>query len=206
MANPLQKAADIASANLPYVFTRLGTPTIVAAAPGTSPYPGTAPPIASVQEGNPVSSIYVENADDWTNPAYTPQLLRHEDAHRVINNWPQKLQNAMPPINKNDPYGYGGTSGLQAIGGDPLKLSQEQNGILQQQIQAMKQRKEPLPSIYRTYERKFQEVPLSVMQPTDPNGTTVNTLPRDPGLPPDYNPQTGTIDPSSSLYRIARRK
>lgn len=156
---------------------------VVAGNAGGSRYNSGAPAIASVRQGDGLSPITVHDRDTWNNPGYTPQLLRHEMSHDVQNNWPQKIQDALPKINPSDPYSYGGVAGLKKIGGDPMKLSVEQQGSIEQQMAAMQQRGEKIDPIYDVFDRKFGAIPLSVMEPTDPNQKGINTTPRTPGLP-----------------------
>ncbi len=178
MPNQLQSAAELAMAKMPYSMARLPMPRIESAPSGSN-----AKMRAGVEEGNATSPIYVGDSKNWSNPDYTPQLLRHEMTHQVQNNWPQKIQDALPAGNTSDPYNYGGTAGLKKIGGDPTKMSREQSAAAQQYMQAQNQSGAKLDPIYDTFDQKFSAVPLSVMQPTDPNQPGINTMPRDPGLP-----------------------
>lgn len=184
MANNLQAAAMKAINTLPYSIASKELPVrVVAGRSARSRYNTGYPAIASVRQGDALSPITVDNQAAWNNPGYTPQLLRHEMTHEVQNNWPQKILNALPKINPNDPYSYGGVGGLKTIGGDPLKLSVEQQAAIEQNIAAMRQRGEAIDPIYNVFDRKFGAVPLSVMEPTAPNQKGINTMPRTPGLP-----------------------
>ena len=137
---------------------------------------------AGVEPGNPVSPLLVKDQADFTNPDYAPQLLRHEQTHRQQANWPEKLQQELPPINSKDPYNYGGVEGIERIGSNPMKLSTEQMASAEQHLQADKQNGN-VPEPLRKLDENFQAVPLSVMEPTDPHGKGINTTPRTPGLP-----------------------
>ena len=139
---------------------------------------------AGVEPGNPVSPLLVKDQADFTNPDYAPQLLRHEQTHRQQANWPEKLQQELPPINSKDPYNYGGVEGIERIGSNPMKLSTEQMASAEQHLQADKQNGS-VPEPLRKLDENFQAVPLSVMEPTDPHGKGINTMPRTPGLPMD---------------------
>ncbi len=181
MANQLQAAAMRALSKMPYSLASKELPVV--AVPGAPISIYSSPARASMESGNPKSPIFVEDTQDWINPDYTPQLLRHEMTHQVQNNWPEKIRQALPPINPKDPYNYGGVEGLKKIGGDPLQLSMEQQAAIEQEMQAMEQNGSKIDPIYRIFDRKLGEIPLSVMMPTDPKQKGINTTPRAPGLP-----------------------
>lgn len=186
MANALRDAAMKALSKMPYSIASKELPVRVAAGrPLTHGYDTGRPAIASTDAEDPNAPITVENQDLWKNPDYTPQLLRHEMTHQVQKNWAPKILQSLPPVNPQDPYNYGGVEGLRKIGGDPTKLSVEQQAAVQQEMQAMQQNGQRIDPIYKTFDQKFGEVPLSVMEPTDPEQKGINTTPRPPGLPAD---------------------
>lgn len=188
MPTPLQSATEHAFTKLPYGMQRIGMPsTLPANGRGSSEMR------AGVEEGNPVSPLYVSDQKDYENPDYAPQLLRHEQTHRITANWPEKLQEQLPAINPKAPYNYGGAEGIEKIGSNPLKLSTEQMASVEQHLQAMEQNGELIPESMKKLDENFQAVPLSIMQPTDPHGKGINTMARVPGLPPGYNPNTGKL-------------
>jgi len=178
MVDPLHTAAEKALAKLPYSLATMQLPPVMAAPAGSDPKMR-----AGVEDGNALSPIYIGDKQNFTNPDYAPQLLGHELYHQKVNNLPPKLRSMLPSGNTNDPYNYGGVEGLKKVNGDPLKLSNEQGAAAMQTMIAARQRGEKLDPIYDTFEQKFGDLPLSVMQPTDPNQKGINTMPRVPGLP-----------------------
>ncbi len=138
---------------------------------------------ASVDQGDGRSPIFVENKEEWNDPRFTPQLYAHELTHIKQNNLPPALQKALPPDNPSDPYNYGGAEGLRKVGGDPMKLSREQQGAAMQYLTAQRQGGAKYDPIYNTFEQKFGELPLSTVEATSPNQKGINTKARTPGLP-----------------------
>ena len=125
MPTPLQSASDAAFKKLPYGMQRIGAPAVLPANGA-----GSENMRAGVEPGNPVSPLLVKDQADFTNPDYAPQLLRHEQTHRIQANWPTQLLKELPPVNP-DPkkkYDFGGVDGIEKIGANPMKLSHRADG------------------------------------------------------------------------------
>lgn len=180
----VQDSANNALARVPYSLSSKKLPlrVITGQLGKDNPYPMRNGSIASTRAGDAFAPVTVENEKAWNDPDYTPQLLTHEMAHGVQNNWPQKIQDALPPVNSSDPYNYGGSEGLKKIGMDPTKLSREASAAAEQTYQAQRQNGNVDP-VLKKFDENFGSVPLSVMQPTNPNQQGINTTPRTPGLP-----------------------
>lgn len=200
MPNRLQEAAENALPKLPSSLATMALPRILPAPQGSYPKMR-----AGVEDGNALSPIYIGDQKDFANPDYAPQLLGHELYHQKINNLPPKLRLMLPAENPSNPYNEGGRlANLKRVNGDPLKLPNEEGAADMQEMIAARQRGEKLDPIYDTFDRKFGELPLSVMQPTDPNQKGINTMPRDPGLPAGYSMGTGKILQAQNIKPVPK--
>jgi hypothetical protein len=144
------------------------------------------------QIGNLAGVIPGQNVVNVMDPAAfqkaPDQLAAHEGTHIWQNNLPPTLAAKIPADNAQDPYGFGGLAGLNALrqrGGTILDLPKEQQAAMMQYRQS--QGGDNAPQAVRKatdpFVQDMNNLPLSVILPTDPDQKGINTNPRAP-VPP----------------------
>lgn len=144
------------------------------------------------QSGNLAGVIPGQNVINVMDPAAfqkaPEQLAAHEGMHIWQNNLPPTLAAKIPADNPQDPYGFGGVAGLNALrqrGGTILDLPKEQQAAMMQyrQSQGGDQAPQAIRKATDPFIQDMNNLPLSTIMPTDPQQKGINTKPRAP-LPP----------------------
>jgi 2'-5' RNA ligase/preprotein translocase subunit YajC len=155
--------------------------------------------LAGVTPHDPRTINVVDQSAFNTN---APQLVAHEGTHLWANNLPPALQAKIPADNTDNPYNYGGAAGLNALrkkGGTMLDLPREQQAALVQYYQSQGGPKAPadVRASHEPFINDMNSIPQSVIQPTAPTDSAINTTPRAPLPPADA---LGVMQPATKIY------